>query len=496
MPLRSVTLRVLYGAVADALLAAVCYRLQVNLATVSLLYLLSVVIQALQATFLSSVVIALIAASFINYFFIPPILTWRIDDPIDAITLIVFMTTAVVVSQLSSKARNEAKNAERRRRTMEQLYLSSEQLVNLDPETDIVDGILKTYREVFQLNAVCFFDGLTAAASIQGKSATLVEKTREAFISGADYDDPGNGISARSIRTGGKVTAALGFENLRDPDLVARSLVTLTITTLLRARAFQTAGRATAETKTEVFRAAVLDALAHEFKTPLSIILAAAGGLQEGAALTAEERELAGEIETEALRLSRLTSRLLRRVEMEKEEVHPNLEHLDLGALAALLVERYNRRHGERRLRFTDGAAEVVAVKADIELLRLALSQLLDNAIKYSPTDSEIVVSLVRDGPQSHACGGVRVWNSGSSVATPDRSRIFERFYRGSNARRAGPGSGLGLYVARKIATAHGGTLQVETMESPDDGVAFRFMLPITEKELEHAGTNQSADRR
>ena len=113
-------------------------------------------------------------------------------------------------------------------------------------------------------------------------------------------------VSARCIRTSGKVTAALGFENLRDPDLAERPLVTLTIATLLRARAFHTASRATAEAKTEVFRAAVLDALAHEFKTPLSIIVAAAGGLQEGAALTADEQELAGEIETEALRLSRL----------------------------------------------------------------------------------------------------------------------------------------------------------------------------------------------
>ena len=181
---------------------------------------------------------------------------------------------------------------------------------------------------------------------------------------------------------------------------------------------------------------------------------------------------------------------------MESEEVHPNLEHLDLGALAALLVERYNRHHGDRRLRFIDATADIVSVQADKELLRLALSQLLDNAIKYSPADSEIVVSLVRDESQSHGCAGVRVWNSGSSVATPDRNRIFERFFRGSDARRTGPDLGLGLYVARKIATAHGGTLQVETIESPDDGVAFRFMLPLTEKELEHAGTNQSADRR
>jgi two-component system sensor histidine kinase KdpD len=432
MPYRSVTFRVLYGTVADALLAAACYRLQVNLATVSLLFLLSVVIQALQATFLSSVVIALIAASFINYFFIPPIFTWRIDDPFDAIALIVFMTTAVVVSQLSSKAKNRAKDAERRRRTMEQLYLSSEQLLNLDPEMDTVEGILKTYLEVFELDGVCFFDGVTAAASVKGKSASLAGKTRDTFISGADYDDGKNAVSVRCIRTGGKVTAALGFENLRDPDLAIRSLVTLTTATLLRARAFQTASRATAETKTEVFRAAVLDALAHEFQTPLSIILAAAGGLQEGASLTAEEQELTVEIETEAFRLSRLTSRLLRKVEMEKEEVHPNLESLDLGALTALLVERYNRHHGDRRLRFADRAAPVVAVNADKELLRLAVSQLLDNAIKYSPADSEIVVSLVRDKAQGHACAGLRVWNSGSSVSPPDRNRIFERFYRGS----------------------------------------------------------------
>jgi two-component system, OmpR family, sensor histidine kinase KdpD len=478
--LRSLAFRILWGATADALLAVVCYRLQLNLATVSLAFLLSVVFQTFNATFISSVLASFIAAGFLDYFFIPPVLTWRVASPFDLIALAAFITTSLVITRLASTARGEAKKAERRHRGLEQIHQCSERLLWLKPDSDVVDDVLRTYLEVFHLKATCWFEGQSARMHTCGAPSDLSSNTRAAYISGVDSDDPSSGASVRCIRTRGKVTAAIGFEALQEAELTAASLVTLTVATLERARAFRTASMSAAETQTEVFRAAVLDALAHEFKTPLAVIMMAAGGLRE-AASGVTERQMAEEIELEAAHLTELTSRLLRKAELESEKVQARMERIDLMALVASVVERYGHYSVDRNITFDQGSSDLSFVEADEELLRLALGQLLDNAVKYSPPHTHIVVGVKPEG----ASVGVRVWNSGSSVGPGDQERIFERFHRGANVRHMVPGSGLGLYVARKIARAHRGTLTIDA-DHCGDGTAFVLTLPVAESETSH----------
>ncbi|HXJ44214.1 MAG TPA: ATP-binding protein, partial [Bryobacteraceae bacterium] len=462
MRFRRLCLQVLVGVVADALLAAGCYQLRLNLATVSLVFLLSVVLQALSATFVSSVILALIAAAFVEYFFIDPVLTWRIASPFDVVASIVFTITTLVISRLASAARSEARESGRQRKNLEHIYQCSERLLRLDPETGVITGVLKAYKDILGLRTVCYFDGDTAESFIEGQSLHLAVKAREAYISCADGDDPVNRFCVRCIRVAGKVTGAIGFENLQNPDLSALLLVTLTAATLERAKAFQTASRATAEIKAETFRTAVLDALAHEFKTPLAVIQAAAGGLCETGGLTGNQRELAEQIEDEVSRLSGLTSRLLRNAQGEVGTLRISTERIDLESLLTTLVERFAGNHPNRNISFHPEAGGSIQVAADRELLSLVLGQLLDNAVKYSQPDSEIALSADSNGESVR----VRVWNSGSSITAADRGRIFERFYRGANTRGSTPGSGLGLYAGRKIAHAHQGSLFVEGEES------------------------------
>jgi signal transduction histidine kinase len=118
-------------------------------------------------------------------------------------------------------------------------------------------------------------------------------------------------------------------------------------------------------------------------------------------------------------------------------------------------------------------------------LLRLAVRQLLDNACKYSHSGSAIKIAI--ESQQGFAA--VRVWNNGSAIASNERARIFERFYRGAEVRQVAPGSGLGLYVARKIAQAHGGTLDLEANAASDhDETSFRLTLPIARNDSDHVG--------
>jgi signal transduction histidine kinase len=110
---------------------------------------------------------------------------------------------------------------------------------------------------------------------------------------------------------------------------------------------------------------------------------------------------------------------------------------------------------------------------ADRDLISLALSQLLENACRYSQPDAKVVVEASSDSTTV----AFTVSNDGDPIPASEHARVFERFYRGREGCRMGPGTGLGLYVARKIALAHGGDIVV--VDVGPRAVAFRLSVPI-----------------
>jgi len=115
-------------------------------------------------------------------------------------------------------------------------------------------------------------------------------------------------------------------------------------------------------------------------------------------------------------------------------------------------------------------------------LIVLALGQLLDNACRYSQPDANVLVEVASEGNTAI----ITVVNNGTPIPPSEHGRIFGRFYRGTDARQSAPGSGLGLYVARKIALAHGGDITL--VDAGPEKVAFRLSLPRAASEA-HVGT-------
>ena len=251
---------------------------------------------------------------------------------------------------------------------------------------------------------------------------------------------------------------------------MAPALAALAVAALERAGAFRSATTAAAHDETETLRSAILDALAHEFKTPLATILTAAGGLRVAESIVPESAELAEIIETEALRLGDLTTRLLRLARVDREELKPRLRAAELAERS---IARFSKLWSDRNISFAD-LHEVDEVRVDPELIGMAISQLVENACRYSRPETTVRVELATDG----AMAAITVWNAGSPIADVERDRLFERFYRGTEARRTAPGSGLGLYVARKIAVAHGGDLALADDRIGE--VGFRLTVPLS----------------
>jgi two-component system sensor histidine kinase KdpD len=470
---------VLRGSLLIAVITFVAFRAHLNSAATGFAYLICIVLNCLDCGMVPATGVSVLAVGCLDYFFIQPLFTFTVADPVDVAALAAFLTTSLAVSRLASRAREEAKSAEQERANLARLYELAVELVALDPLRDHPTRLLNALQSVYRLQAVSIFDAATAEIHVCGESRIDIGAlAREAYIAGADMNEPRNDVAVRCIRTSGTPIGVLGLEGLPGAKTLAGPIVALVTAALDRVRAIRSASEAAAEVRTEALRTAILDALAHEFKTPVATILTAAGGLLATAPLTPVQSELAALLESEAARLSELGSRLLRLSRLDSQEVKPKLRPFDLHAGLASLVERYRNQFPDRTFDFV-ATGEPVEAAADAELFELAAGQLLDNACRYSPPLSQIKVNV----EFTATCASVIVWNSGSSIPSAERSRIFERFYRGADGRRTASGTGLGLYVARKIAAAHGGTLEMDFNRSKK-GVAFRLAFPISSQEL------------
>jgi len=466
------------GTAGVLLLTWIAFRLHFNFLTASFCYLILLVLQSLAGDFGSSAVVSFAAVACLDYFFTDPVFSFQVDSPLYIVGLGSFLITGLVITRLVPKARAGTELARVHHERLERLYEFAEKLLGLETAERGSSQILEPFCGNFGIRAACFFD-IADEVYVVGNSDGEIEKaTGQAFLHGTECDDPEKQIVARCIRVGGRTIGAIGFEGLEDPEFMAGPLISLAAAYLERPRSFKDANQAAAAVQTESYRTVILDALAHEFKTPLSTILTAAGALREASALGPQYHEMTEIVESEAARLSRLTSRLIRTARLEREEVKPWIELTDLSEVLADSVDQYARLSGGRRIVVSKcGTSEVMA---DPELLRLAISQLLDNACKYSNPGSTISLNIGREENEIV----LRIISRGNPIPAAERSRIFERFYRGIDGRRSGPGSGLGLFVARKIALALGGTIELDSADpGAVNGTVFRFALPVPNRE-------------
>jgi len=454
-------------------------RLHLSLAAASFCFMLLVVFQSLAGDLLSSVFVSILAVACLDYFFALPSFSFMVESPLEILGLVSFLITALIITHLVTRVRAGNELYRLQQEKLRLLYELAHKLLALDPATAEGSRFLEPFCGVFGIKAACLLDAGNAEVYMTGGAPEeLEERTGDAFLHGNDNDDREKGFSVRCICVRGRRTGAIGFEGLEDPELTAGPLAALAAANLERTHSFAHASQAAATAQTESYRSAILDALAHEFKTPLSTILTAAGAIREGGPLGPLQREMAETVESEAARLGSLTSRLIRTARLEREEVKPWLELIDLPSVLADTMAQYNRMEADRHILLVS-ECESSEVMADPELLRLAVSQLLDNACKYSLTGSTVTLRISRENGSI----ALRILSVGNPIPPGERSRIFDRFYRGIDGRSAGPGTGLGLYVARKIALALGGNLELDNELGTANGAAFKLTLPVTSNE-------------
>jgi two-component system sensor histidine kinase KdpD len=467
------------GILGVAAVTAVCYSLHLDFAIAGFLYLLTVVLQSPTAGFAASAIVSLGAVLCLDYFFTPPILRLEIGSPIDGVALLTYTVTSLIITRLASRAREEARLAERKQEAIACLYQTAFRLFSVEPHAVSSQSILQIFREVLSVESICLYDAAMDKLETAGiDNSTLAGQTKAACRPDRNFDE--SGMAVRRLHVAGVQIGAIGFAGLANAESLADSLSMLAAASLERARSFQTAAAAAATSQTEVLRTAIVDAFAHQFKTPLAAILAAAGGIQQAGALGSQQQEMVELIESEAICLNRLATRLLATARLDHAEVQPRLEPADLIEMVTRLVKESASDGHSMRMQLH---AAPVAVACDRELLNLALSQLIENAVKYAAGRTPIDIAVAVESGEAQ----VRVTNRGNRIAADERERIFERFYRGESAKQAARGAGLGLYVARKIAVAHRGRLALEECGSGPEETTFCLTLPNLEAASQHA---------
>jgi two-component system sensor histidine kinase KdpD len=442
--------------------------LQVNPTTVALSYLIAILLLASTWGIVESMTATVVAVACFNFFFLPPVGTFTIADPQNWVAFVAFLATAIVASQLSGRARRREVDAGARQRDLERLYAFSRSLLLSDRGGATPGDIAGHVAGTFELRVVGLYDQRTdhAAWAGIGELMDLDDRLRDVARRGTSVKE--SGIEVIAIQLGGAPIGSLAIPAGVLSDTVLQSMANLVAIGLERSRAAEATARAEAARESSELRATVLDALAHEFKTPLTAMKAASSDLIESEPPSSRNHELSLIIDEELDRLSALVTDAVQMLRIDAGDFVVHLGHHAVGSLVDAAIKRYAS-HLDGHQVHQQVPADL-RVEADRDLLSLALRQLLDNAVKYSPPTSVIDVTAAGNGAIE-----ISVGNSGPAIAEREQARIFERFYRGAQARHV-PGSGMGLAIVQQIMRAHNGHLRVAS--TPEDGTIFTLSIP------------------
>jgi two-component system sensor histidine kinase KdpD len=222
----------------------------------------------------------------------------------------------------------------------------------------------------------------------------------------------------------------------------------------------------------ERLRNALLSALSHDLKTPLTALVGASQALCEDRLDPRERQEFTKMVAAEAERLNRLVANLLELTRLESGKVTVKRVLQAIDEVIGVALYRLEKQLVGRSIE-TSVPEDVPLAAFDPVLLEQVLINLLENAVKYTPEGSPIEIFVRREGAQIL----VEVADHGPGVPAGEEEKVFERLYRGDGDRRAAGGVGLGLTICRAIITAHDGNIWLKNR--PGGGASVRFTLPV-----------------
>lgn len=465
------TLECAFGVTAVFFIGVLAHWFPWMLQVAALLCLLVVVPIALLCGFWQSVVVSLFAVIVQSFVGVRHGQFNPARDPANSITLLAFVLTALLVSRLSARITEHAKESDSWGGQMHDLYEFTRRTLQMNLHVEPGPQLAELVHEIFSLEGVVVFDADLHETYQAGYwSDDPQELAQNVYYFETSDDDAETGVGRRVLRLGTVPIGSLVVRGDTSP-LTNNAIASLIAITFDRYRAFANESRIETERQTEQLRATVLDSLAHAYKTPLTAIRAASTGLSEMGRLSPAQSELVSLIDEQANQLNDLTARLLTTARLDAGEVSVNAVSIGVAPLLEEVIASLGDRLASMKvaLHIPDEALELCC---DRQLMVTLLTQYIDNACKYSNFGTTITIGAV----QTKAEVIFSVRSFGPVIPIADRERIFDRYYRSSNSSTRAAGTGIGLAVAKRVAVIHGGYVWVTSDEQ--EGTTFFAAIP------------------
>ncbi len=461
-----------------------------NPATVSLSFLLVILIVATRGRLWVAVVTAFVATGAFNFFFLPPIGTFTINNPQNWVALLVFLVVAIVASNLSSVARSRAREAIARRDEVTRLFDLSRDILLTTESASALPSLARHAARRFELETLALFlprekgweryEGGIRASSLEApeldrilaKAGGAIEFDANRRTYGGHQTRGGSdGVVEHVVplRIGTRPIGLLSAAGRGVDPGTLDAVAGVAAVAVERAHFLEERKSAELERQRAELASAVLASFSHDLRTPLTAIQVAIANLVDPQ-ISKEEREGQADIaQREVHRLRRLFQFILEMAQVdagisaEREWVLPE-EVVD--AAVALVAQGLS----EHRLEVDADSEREVQV--DPRLTSSALAHVLENAAQHSPVGSLIRVRAWVDDEGLH----LSVLDQGPGLDPADLERLFDPFFRGASSSGHALGVGLGLSITRGLLAAEGGRIWAEN--SPPDGARFTLLVP------------------
>ena len=435
--------------IAAATLVLWLLRNTLTLANFSLIYVLAVLVIAIRRGIGPSLFAALLSFICFNFFLIQPLYTFLVYDPRELLDLIIFFVVAALTGQLAALARAEAENA--RQRALEQMILFklTSAFNQLTTTEGVYEALVKTLRDDLQaVRAQILPD---ASPSPNEETTFYLLLRTDSSVYGtlcASFNHTLTPVQLRLLETCAN-QAALALHRI---DLIERAR---------KSHTFEEADK---------LKTALLHAVSHDLRTPITIIKTSAHNLRtlHDTLPESEQVEILESVENEADELDQLVGNLLDMSRLRAGALQLNIQLNDLEEVVGDVAARAFQRLGQQRIKILF-PADMPLVPFDYGLILQALTNLVQNTLRYEPPGSLAeIVGRVADNQAR-----VGVINHGESISPQEREQIMEPFYTGKDGH-----IGLGLPIVKGIIEAHRGQLWVD--DTPGGGATFWFSLPLT----------------
>ena len=473
------------------------YLAATNLATA---YLLGVVAVATRCSQPASVAASFLSVAAFDFFCVPPYLTFRVNDYEYLITFAGMLVVALVISAQTARIRAQAASAMDRESRTKALYRLSRRL---SVQTRVFDTALtaaEVAEEVFGTPVIVFLPDQGRISFRKRTSSQLPVSTAEEEIAQSVFDQgrkagkgmerfPDAAATYVPLKGASRIVGVMCILPGADGQVLKsgqQHLLDLfanqTALAIERTLSQNAADAARIQMQTEEMRSSLLSAVSHDLRTPLASITGAASTLRTQADKLGPEvrQELLDSISEEAERMSKLIGNLLDMTRLESG-IELRRDLCPLEEIVGAALQRMEPQL-ERREVITHLPESLPLVYVDDVLLGQLVVNLIENAVKYTPSGSalEIAAEASPDAVE------LEIRDRGPGFAPADGERIFEKFYRGKS--EGIRGAGLGLAICKAIVMAHRGT--IEAFNRPGGGAIFRIRLP-----LEKAGAKPHLER-